>query len=83
MHLYTACMSSILNKSSGLQHVGHSNVVKMSNGIMLNFYLRLPHVLLTNFQLDSMYFKVYMYKFSAQKQVVTPKLDLPSITSFE
>ena len=83
MHLYTASMSPIRNKSSALQHVGHSNVVKMSNGILLNFYLGLPHVLLTNFQLDSMYFKVYMYKFSAEKQVDTPKLDLPSITSFE
>ena len=37
-------MSPALNRSSALQHFEHGNVVEISNGIMFDFYPRLPHV---------------------------------------
>jgi len=37
-------MSPALNRSSVLQPFERSNVVEIRNGIMFDFYLRLPHV---------------------------------------
>ena len=37
-------MSPALNGSSALQHFERSNIVKIRNGIMFNFYPGLPHI---------------------------------------
>ena len=37
-------MSLALNGSSALQRFEHGNVVEIHNGIMLDFYLGLPHM---------------------------------------
>ena len=43
-HIYTERMSPALNKSSALECFECSNVIKIRNGIVFDFYLGLPHM---------------------------------------
>ena len=43
-HVYTACMSPILNESSALEWYEHGNAIEIENGIMSDFYPGLPHM---------------------------------------
>ena len=38
-----------LNERSALQHFRYGNTVEIRNGIMFNFYLRLPHMLFVKY----------------------------------
>ena len=42
-HIYTVCMSPALNRNSVLEQFEHSNAI--CNGIMLDFYPGLPHIM--------------------------------------
>ena len=44
MLLYIACINRALNGSFALQHFNGSNVTKIRNGIMFDFYPGLPHI---------------------------------------
>ena len=44
LYTYAAQFSSALDTSSTLQCFKHGNAVKICNGIMLHFYLGLPHL---------------------------------------
>ena len=43
-HIYTACMSPILNESSVQEWYERGNVIEIENGIMFDFYLGLTHM---------------------------------------
>ena len=57
-HIYTARMSPALNGSFALQHLQHSNMIKIRNGIMLDFYLGLPHIITPSVSLENQTFSV-------------------------
>ena len=46
-HIYTACLSPALNRSSVLEHFERSNASEIHNGIMFDFHPELPHMLNT------------------------------------
>ena len=43
-HIYIARISPTLNGSSVLEHFERSNVIKLRNGIMFDFYQGLSHI---------------------------------------
>ena len=45
-HVHMARMSPILNESSALEHFKHGNMIKICNGIIFDFCLGLPHILI-------------------------------------
>ena len=48
-HIYTARTSTTLNQSSALQHLLCSNMIKIRNRIMFDFYPGLPHIYNSNY----------------------------------
>ena len=45
-HVYTVCMGPTPNGCSVLQHFERSNALKIHNGIMFDFYLGLPQLVM-------------------------------------
>ena len=44
LRIYEACISPALNKSSAVRHFGRHDAIEICDGIIFDFYMRLPHI---------------------------------------